>query len=259
MKLALGISYLGTEYHGWQNQSHCSSVQQMVEYALSRMANHAVSVQCAGRTDAGVHASKQIVHFETNTVRENFEWVNGGNFYLPQDIRILYAIPVDKEFNARFSAIGRVYHYLIYQNLIPSVFWKNKVMHCPLSLNISNMLMAAEDLIGEHDFSAFRASSCQSKTPIRRIDEINIQKRGDFVVMTFKANAFLHHMVRNIVGSLLEIGLGKKEPLWLKEVLFSKDRRCAGPMASACGLYLADIIYPHPYLFPSAAFPLNID
>ncbi len=257
MKIAMSVSYKGTHYCGWQAQEAHPSVQRTIEQALSQMANHPLIIQCAGRTDAGVHASKQVFHFETSTIRELFQWIRGTNFYLPRDIRILSATIVDEGFNARFSAIARIYHYVIYNQPIDSVFLRDLTTCCRLPIDIGRMQKAAEALLGEHDFSAFRGSRCQSLSPIRTMHTIRIQRNGDFIFITFKANAFLHHMVRNIVGSLLEIGLAKKSPGWLEEVLFSKDRRYAGVTAPAEGLYLADVVYPAPYIFPEAPFPFK--
>ncbi|MBP9726718.1 MAG: tRNA pseudouridine(38-40) synthase TruA [Gammaproteobacteria bacterium] len=258
MKIAMCVSYKGTNYCGWQAQEAHPSVQRTIEHALSQMANHQLIIHCAGRTDAGVHASKQVFHFETTTIRELFQWVQGTNFYLPKDVRILSATIVDEDFNARFSAIARIYHYVIYNQPIDSVFLRDLTTCCRHAINIDHMQKAAEALLGEHDFSAFRGSRCQSLSPVRTMHSIRIQRNGDFVYITFKANAFLHHMVRNIVGSLLEVGLAKKKPGWLEEVLFSKDRRYAGMTAPAEGLYLADVIYPSPYIFPQAPFPFSL-
>lgn len=258
MKIAMCVAYQGTSYHGWQAQTEHVSVQRTVEQALSQMANHPVSVCCAGRTDAGVHASKQVFHFETSTTRELFQWVQGTNFYLPQDIRMLNATVVDDDFSARFSAIARVYHYVIHIQAIDSVFLRDLTTICRQEIDVASMQEASLALLGEHDFSAFRGSRCQSLSPVRTLHSIRIHRNGDFVFITFKANAFLHHMVRNMVGSLLEIGLSKRKPVWLEEVLFSKDRRYAGVMAPPNGLYLADVIYPEPYIFPAAPFPFII-
>lgn len=248
------VAYQGTAYYGWQAQAEHVSVQRTVEHALSQMANHSVFVTCAGRTDSGVHASKQVFHFETSTIRELFQWVQGTNFYLPKDIRILSATIVDGNFNARFSALARVYHYVIYNQTMDSPFLRDITTLCRQKIDVDAMQEAALSLLGEHDFSAFRGSRCQSLSPVRTMHGITIRRKGDFVFITFKANAFLHHMVRNIVGSLLEIGLLKRKPSWLEEVLFSKDRRYAGVMAPSNGLYLADVIYPEPYAFPNAPF-----
>lgn len=258
MKIALCIAYQGSAYHGWQRQEHHPSIQEAIETALSQMANHTVVVQCAGRTDAGVHASKQIVHFDTSTHRELFQWIYGTNSYLAKDIRVLYASKVDENFNARFSALEREYHYVIYHQAVESVFLKDRAMFSRLPLSIEKIEKASFALLGEHDFSAFRASQCQAKSPVRTMHSIQLKCRGDYIVLTFRANAFLHHMIRNIVGSLLMVGYGKQSIDWIKEVLMSKDRRSAGAMAPACGLYLSDIIYPEPYIFPRMPFPFIV-
>lgn len=258
MRLAMCVAYQGTAYHGWQAQAEHISVQRTIEHALSQMANHPIAICCAGRTDAGVHASKQVFHFETSTTRELFQWIQGTNFYLPKDIRILNVTPVDDDFNARFSAVARVYHYVIYNQAIDSPFLRDLTTLCRQKIDIKGMQEAAMTLLGEHDFSAFRGSRCQSLSPIRTMHSICIQRNGDFIAITFRANAFLHHMVRNIVGSLLEIGLLKQKPRWLEDVLLSRDRQYAGVMAPPNGLYLADVIYPKPYIFPEASFPFII-
>ncbi len=258
MKIAMTVSYQGVNYCGWQAQKTDPSVQRTIECALSQMANHPVFIYCAGRTDKGVHASKQVIHFETSTMRENFQWIRGTNFYLPKDIRVLSVTIVDDEFHARFSAIARVYHYVIYNQAIDSVFLRELTTRCPHQLDLSSMQKAVQALLGEHDFSAFRGSRCQSLSPIRTMHSIDINRNSDFIFITLKANAFLHHMVRNIVGSLFEIGLGKRKPSWLEDILLSKDRRYAGVTAPAEGLYLADVIYPAPYFFPASPFPFII-
>lgn len=252
------IAYQGTAYHGWQAQTSLSSVQRAVEKGLSQVANHPVFVVCAGRTDSGVHASKQVVHFETTAKRDLFQWVMGANYFLPKDIRILSATPVDDDFNARFSAVARVYHYVIYNHRITSVFLKDLTAFYHQNINIETMQEASKVLLGEQDFSAFRGSECQSLSPVRTMHAIDIKRSGHFVIISFRANAYLHHMVRNIVGSLMEIGLAKRSPRWLEDVLLSRDRRYAGVMAPAEGLYLADVIYPEPYIFPEAPFPFNV-
>lgn len=248
------VAYEGTRYHGWQKQSSSESVQAVIEAALTRMAKHPVLVHCAGRTDAGVHASKQVIHFETPTQRDTHEWIHGANFHLPRDVRILSAQFVDTDFHARFSAIARIYHYIIDVQNVFSVFLKDKVMHSPCSFDLEAMQVAAQCLLGEHDFSAFRGRDCQSKTPVRTVYDISLRQEANMVIIRCHANAFLHHMVRNIVGSLLEVGRKKKTPDWLSVVLSSRDRRCAGPMAAASGLYLTDVVYPPPYIFPPMPF-----
>jgi len=253
-KIAMCVAYDGTCYRGWQKQASSESIQAFIETALTRMAKHPVVVHCAGRTDAGVHASKQVIHFETVTQRDAHEWTHGTNFYLPRDVRILYAQSVDTHFHARFSAISRIYHYIIDIQNVFSVFLKNKVMHSSYSFDLEAMQVAAQYLLGEHDFSAFRGRDCQAKTPVRTVYDISVRQNANIVIIRCHANAFLHHMVRNIVGSLLEVGRKKKAPDWVSTVLSSRDRRCAGPMAVASGLYLTDVIYPSPYIFPPMPF-----
>lgn len=243
-RIALGIAYDGSHYHGWQYQEEVSSVQQMVESALSRVANHPVTVICAGRTDAGVHASAQVVHFDTDADRSMHAWIFGANSNLPADISVLWAQPVSADFHARFSALSRTYRYLICnQPVRPGIFqkavsWNHK------ALDVVRMQAATHHLLGEHDFSAFRGSGCQAPHAIRTIHELTVKRQGDLVVIEVTANAFLLHMVRNIVGVLTVIGIGEKEPAWAREVLHSQDRRNAGMTSTPNGLYLVQVEYP---------------
>lgn len=244
MRIAMGLEYDGTAYYGWQRQQNLPSVEEEVERALSQVADHEVSVQCAGRTDAGVHAMGQVIHFDSIAERSVRAWILGGNNYLPKDIRILWAKPVTGDFHARYSAVAREYRYSIYNHHVASALFHNRAMWCRYELDLGQMQAAAFYLLGEHDFSSFRGSGCQSKTPQRRIDEIKIAQGGNMINITVRGNAFLLHMVRNIVGSLLLVGTGEKPSSWMQELLQVKDRRMAGATAPACGLYLVRVDYP---------------
>ena len=242
---ALSISYDGHPYRGFQYQNpELPTVQVYLERALAFVANHPVGVTCAGRTDAGVHASAQIVHFDTKAERPADSWVFGSNSNLPSDITVLWAHPVPQDFHARYSAYQRTYRYVIYNNpkirhsiLRRAVTWHSR------RLDVERMQEAAQALIGTHDFSSFRGSDCQAKTPVRNIKSIAVKKYLNFIVVEVKANAFLHHMVRNIVGTLYPIGSGLRPVEWMAEVLDAKDRGLAGVTAAPNGLYLVNVAY----------------
>lgn len=253
MKIALGIEYNGTQYCGWQHQDNAPSVQDEIESALTQIAQHPVQTICAGRTDSGVHALAQVIHFETKVERKDKAWVLGVNTHLPNDICIRWMQPVDNDFSARFTATARRYRYVIdNQRTSPAVFNKLVTWHArPLDEKV--MHAAAQALLGEQDFTSFRSSQCQSKTPMRNIHHISVIREGHSVIIDITANAFLHHMVRNIVGVLIRIG-EKKEPVeWVREVLAAKDRRAASMTAAASGLYLFEVTYPSRYSFPASA------
>ena len=244
MKIALGVEYLGTDFHGWQIQkSGLRTVQGVVEPALSKIANHPVRVFCSGRTDAGVHAQEQIIHFETQTTRTDAAWLFGGNANLPSDVNFKWAKEVNDDFHARFNAHARSYEYRIHHHPVRSSLKTGYYLWEPRSLNIHEMRKAAAFLVGEHDFSCFRGSMCQAKSPIKTIEYLQIDEIGDDLIIKVKANAFLHHMVRNLVGTLLKIGRGEKNPEWMLSVLDSKDRKEAGPTAEPQGLYFIKAHY----------------
>ncbi len=244
MKIALGVEYLGTDFHGWQIQkSGLRTVQGVVEPALSKIANHPVRVFCSGRTDAGVHAQEQIIHFETQTTRTDGAWLFGGNANLPSDVNFKWAKEVNDDFHARFNAHARSYEYKIHHHPVRSSLKTGYYLWEPRSLNIDDMRKAAAFLVGEHDFSCFRGSMCQAKSPIKTIEYLQIDKIGDDLIIKVKANAFLHHMVRNLVGTLLKIGRGEENPEWMLSVLDSKDRKEAGPTAEPQGLYFIKAHY----------------
>lgn len=252
-RIALAVEYDGSHYHGWQIQKKPAvpTVQEKLQAALSRVANHDVQVHCAGRTDAGVHASSQVVHFDTTSVRQAKAWVQGVNTHLPDDVAVLWAKAVPPEFHARFSAERRTYRYVVLNRPVRSPVLAGKVTPVRQALNVEAMQQAADYLLGERDFSAFRGAGCQSDTPFRFVEYIRISRQQDLLVTEICANAFLLHMVRNIMGVLLSIGRGEHVPLWAHEVLESRDRRCAGVTARPDGLYLVDVRYPAHFGLPA--------
>ena len=253
-RVALGIEYNGSRFHGFQSQpSGVTTVQQCLDSALSTIADETVITVCAGRTDAGVHATNQVVHFDTLAQRSDNAWLRGANSQLPDDISIRWAKVVTPQFHARFSATSRCYRYLIHCCSTPSALLNRQVAWQRRPLNILSMQAACECLVGEHDFSAFRAAQCQSKRPFRYVEAIDIDQRGDFIVIEITANAFLYHMVRNIVGVLIPIGLGETPVEWCQQVLNSRDRRQAGVTAAASGLYLVAVDYPGEFNLPIPA------
>lgn len=252
MKIAFGIEYDGSSYCGWQYQDGVSTVQAAVEEALSRIANTEVRVITAGRTDTGVHATGQVVHLETDVVRSEYSWVRGTNRYLPDDVTILWVKPVDADFHARFSAIERSYQYLIINRRQRPAILHRKATWEYRPLDTTLMQKAANDLVGRHDFNAYRAVACQAKSPVRDLRELSVERHGHFVVINARADAFLHHMIRNIAGVLCSIGAGEKSPSWAGEVLASCDRTCGGVTAPPDGLYLNKISYPEKFRIPSA-------
>jgi len=250
MRIALGIEYDGTGFFGWQRQREVNSVQQELETALAKVANSPVEVFCAGRTDAGVHATGQVVHFDTDAVRDNKAWIMGTNSQLPDQIAVRWAKPVADDFHARFSATARRYRYIICNQKYRPAILRSGLSHYHQQLDISLMQQAAPALIGEHDFSAFRAVQCQSKTPFRNIHHLQLSQVGNYLILDIKANAFLHHMVRNIAGVLMKIGAGEAEVEWAAEVLQAKDRRKGGVTAPPWGLYFCDVEYPEEFALP---------
>jgi tRNA pseudouridine38-40 synthase len=244
MKLALGVEYLGTNFHGWQLQkSGIRTVQQVVEEALSSIADKPIRVFCSGRTDAGVHALEQVIHFETDVIREDKAWLFGGNVNLPHDVNFKWVKQVDNDFHARFNAFARQYHYKIHNTPVRSALSGAYTLWEPRKLDVTAMSAAAEYLLGEHDFSSFRGSLCQAKSPVKTIEFIRLTQTDYEILLDIKANAFLHHMVRNIVGTLLKVGRGEKTIEWVKEVLEAKDRKRAGATAEPQGLYFVKAFY----------------
>jgi tRNA pseudouridine38-40 synthase len=252
MRIALTVSYQGTHYYGWQAQKDVPTVQAHLEQALSRVGDHPITVTCAGRTDKGVHALGQVIHFTTEAKRIERAWCLGSNTYLPNDIRVQSVATVSDDFHARYSATARLYRYVIYNDCVPSAIWHHQTAWCYQQLEHKRMQQAAHYLLGEHDFSAYRAAECQANSPIRTIYQLDVERQGKFVLISAKANGFLHHMVRNIAGVLMDIGMGKHEPSWAKDVLQARDRRVASVTASPSGLYFMKAYYPHKIL--SAGF-----
>ena len=250
MKIALGIEYNGKQYCGWQRQEKVHSVQEELEKALSFVANEKIDVFCAGRTDSGVHGTGQVVHFETTAVRPEKAWAFGTNANLPDDISVSWAKVVDDEFHARFSATARRYRYILYCNKLRSAILPEGITHCHLDLDEKKMHQAGQFLLGENDFSSFRAAQCQSNTPWRNVHHLNVVRKGQYIIVDIQANAFVHHMVRNIVGSLIEVGAGNQPVEWMKWLLEQKDRKLAAPTAKPEGLYLVNVIYPEKFAIP---------
>ncbi|EIJ45656.1 tRNA pseudouridine synthase [Herbaspirillum sp. GW103] len=284
-RVVLGVQYDGARWQGWQTQPHRQTVQDQLEAALQRFSTTPIATTCAGRTDSGVHALEQIVHFDTPIARDAFSWVRGTNAFLPPTIAVRWAceLPwVDDAaiagasaaaqaaelhgtaregaeslaqfgFHARFSAIARTYHYVLYNHAVRSPLLAGKVGWTFRPLDADRMHRAAQHLIGEHDFTSFRAVECQAKSPVRKMESIAVRRHGDMIVFTLKANAFLHHMVRNIVGSLIVVGSGKQDPQWMGQVLALRDRSRAAPTFMPDGLYLARVDYPDSWALPQEA------
>jgi tRNA pseudouridine38-40 synthase len=251
MRIALGIEYDGSEFAGWQLQeAGVRTVQGAVEQALSRVADHPLRVICAGRTDTGVHATAQVVHFETQAERDMRSWIYGANANLPKTVSVQWARVVSDDFHARFSALRRRYRYVILNREIRPAFLAARVAWEYRPLDEALMLMAARDLEGTHDFSAYRAVACQAKSPVRTLYELAVHRDRDLVILDLEANAFLHHMVRNIAGVLMDIGAGKQQPGWAREVLESRDRTLGGITAQPHGLYLTGVGYPGHFDLP---------
>ena len=252
MRIALGVEYDGQSYAGWQWQNGRRTVQAEVEAALSQVADRDIRVVCAGRTDAGVHALEQVIHFDTDVNRSDYSWLMGANSNLPDDIRALWAKPVSDAFHARYSAVARSYRYIILNRPMKSALLRRQVTWCRYPLDVSRMEQASRCLIGNHDFSSFRAKECQSSSPWRFLHLIRVERQTDQVVMELAANAFLHHMVRNIAGLLIDIGAGKHPPEWAEQVLLARDRSQGGVTAPADGLYLRGVLYPEAFAMPRA-------
>ena len=247
-RIALGIEYFGTNYSGWQKQkSTPKTVQENLEKALSSIANHKVEVVCSGRTDAGVHALSQIIHFDSDSKRFKKAWIQGTNSILPNDISVLWAKKVSENFHARFSAINRTYKYIIVNRTQDSIIRSKKVMLVKEKINLEIMKSAASYLIGENDFTSFRASGCQSKTAMRNIKKIDISKNKNTFTIEISGNAFLFNMVRIIVGTLIKFATEEIDPAVMKKILMNKDRRLAGKTAIADGLYFIGAQYPHQF------------
>lgn len=244
MRIALGVEYDGTAYNGWQRQQSGLGVQAVVEAALEHVANEPVEVVCAGRTDAGVHAEAQVLHFDSSARRTARNWVLGANSNLPADVNALWAGFVPGDFHARYSAKSRTYRYLILNRPTRSALWRDRAWWIHRPLDAARMHAAAQYLVGEHDFSGYRSAGCQASTPYREVFAIAVERYEEWLVVSIRANAFLQHMVRNIVGVLVAIGAGDEEPLWTKQVLDGRDRTRGGVAAPAQGLTLMAVEYP---------------
>jgi tRNA pseudouridine38-40 synthase len=253
MRIALGLEYDGTEFCGWQSQPSGIAVQDALERALSAVADHPIRVTCAGRTDAGVHALGQVVHFDTASSRPLEAWVRGTNTRLPRSISVRWACPTSEEFHARFSAISRRYRYvLLNRGQRPGVF-NRRVGWYHRPLNADLMQMAARELIGEHDFTSFRAAECQAKSPVRKLTRLDISREGDVLSFDFEANAFVHHMIRNILGALIVVGTAKHPPSWMVELLNLRNRKLGPPTFAPDGLYLTSVGYDAVWNVPVGA------
>ncbi|MDR1461720.1 MAG: tRNA pseudouridine(38-40) synthase TruA, partial [Azoarcus sp.] len=249
----------GENFRGWQKQPGGGTIQDALESALCRIAGERVVVVCAGRTDAGVHAAAQVVHFDPPAPRPTTAWVRGVNSFLPPTIAVRWAQPVSDAFHARFSAHGRCYRYLLIDRAQRPGLWHGRVGWCHTPLDEARMQEAARLLLGEHDFSAFRAADCQAKTPIKTMRHAEVGRVGDRLIFDFEANAFLHHMVRNLVGSLVYIGQGKHPPEWIGELILSQDRTQAAPTFAAAGLYLIGVRYEKHWQLPVTENPFSSD
>jgi tRNA pseudouridine38-40 synthase len=250
MRIALGIEYNGALFKGWQSQDDVRTVQDEIEKALARVADHEVRVITAGRTDSGVHASGQVVHFDTGSVRSDNEWLRGTNSYLDRDVRVSWASPVDESFHARFSAISRSYRYIVLSRKIGSALFYEHACLDYREFNLDWMRDAARAFVGQHDFSAFRAAGCQAKSPVRQVNSLEINQSDDWFWFDINANAFLQHMVRNVAGVLFSIGAGERPVQWARDVLKSVDRTQGGVTAAPYGLYLTRVEYPENFELP---------
>ncbi len=249
-RMALGIAYDGASWQGWQTQTGGRTVQDQLEGALGQFLAQAVGTICAGRTDTGVHGLGQVVHIDTDVQRRTESWVRGLNAMLPDSIAVQWARGVPDAFHARFSAQSRTYLYLVRNSRVRSPMLHGRAGWVYHALDLDSMREAARRLLGEHDFSCFRSSQCQAASPIRTLHSLEISRHGDFFLFTFKANAFLHHMVRNLMGAILYVGQGREEPAWMNTLLAQRDRRLAAPTFAPDGLYLAKVDYPVEYGLP---------
>ena len=250
MRVALGLEYDGRPWCGWQSQSNGCGVQDQLELALMEVAGHPVRTHVAGRTDAGVHAMAQVAHFDTEVTRATNAWVRGVNAFLPSSIRVRWAMPVSEEFHARVTARGRHYQYLLLNGPVAPAIMDGKAGWYHRPLDVGTMAAAANHLLGEHDFSAFRAAECQAKSPVKQLHQAEVRRVGEHILFEFFGNAFLHHQVRNMVGALVYIGRGSHPPSWMKGLLAAKDRTLAPPTFSPGGLYLTGVDYDPKWALP---------
>lgn len=247
---AAGVEYLGQRYHGWQIQPHARSVQAEVERALAYVADHTIHTVAAGRTDAGVHALCQVIHFDSAARRESCNWVLGANTRLPPDVSLRWVEPVSPLFHARYSARARRYRYLIHNVRARSALLSGRVTWLSTPLDAQKMQRSAQCLLGQHDFNAFRGAACEARSSVREVHSLSITRQGDFVTLDIRANAFLLHMVRNIAGSLMEVGMGRRSESWMAEVLAGTRRSAAGKTAESDGLYFLGAEYPSELAIP---------
>jgi tRNA pseudouridine38-40 synthase len=257
MRIAAILEYDGANFCGWQLQDGDRTVQGAVEAALSKVADHAVRVSVAGRTDTGVHACGQVIHFDSNARRSDYEWLRGANSNLPADAAVLWVSEVEPSFHARFSATGRCYRYVILNRSVRPTFLARRVSWEHRPLDLAAMQQAAQYLVGTHDFTSFRAVQCQAKDPVRELRRLDVARQGEFVVIEAEASGFLHHMVRNIAGVLSSIGAGEQSSVWGREVLLARDRSAGGVTATADGLYLMRVQYPSQYGLPQLSATLG--
>jgi len=254
-RFAVGLEYDGRAYKGWQFQPGLQTVQDVVQRALSRVADAPVECVCAGRTDAGVHASAQVVHFDTDAIRSERGWRLGANSYLPSDVSVAWLREVPGHFHARYSAVARSYRYLILNRDSRSALAFGRATWERRRLDETRMHTAAQVLVGEHDFSAFRAIECQAKSPVRRIERLEVTRDAEWLTLAITANAFLHHMVRNVAGLLMSVGLGESPPERVATVLASRDRKTNAATAPPDGLYLTAVRYPAEFALPPSSQP----
>ena len=256
MRICAVVEYDGTEFFGWQSQSHSRNVQDCVQDALSKVADQPIVTVCAGRTDAGVHAWRQVIHFDTDASRAPHEWLRGANANLPNDVCLRWVQEVADDFHARSDAIRRYYRYVILNDDVPSALLRNSCAHIARPLDAEAMHEAAQPLIGEHDFSGYRSAGCQSRSPVRKVESLRVHRDGRFIYIDICANAFVQHMVRNIAGVLIKVGHGDRPCDWPAEVLAQRDRTVGGVTAPGNGLYLVGVEYDKRHSLPEGvAFP----
>lgn len=256
-RIAMGIEYDGSAFHGWQIQEQVRTVQGELERAVGRVADHPVRTHCAGRTDAGVHALEQVVHFNSDACRSERSWVLGTNVNLPRDVSVLWARPVAADFHARFSATARHYRYAILMRGTRSALQRDRALWVYRDLDLERMRHASRVLLGEHDFSSFRALGCQAKSPVRRVHYLDLEQHGELLSLRIGANGFLHHMVRNIAGVLMAIGSGDKPVSWIRELLRIRDRTRGGVTAPPQGLFFLRADYPPEFGLPQRELPIR--
>ena len=258
MRIALGLEYAGTPFDGWQSQTSRRGVQDALERALAAIAGAPVRVHAAGRTDAGVHATSQIAHFDTAAARPDTAWVRGANAFLPPAVAVLWARPVDGAFHARYEATARHYTYVLMPRPVRAALLAGRVGWYHRPLDVAAMREAARMLVGTHDFSSFRAAECQARSPVKTLSSVAVEADGDCIRLDFSADAFLHHMIRNVVGTLVHVGAGKAPPAWVAELVAARDRTRAAPTFAADGLYLTGADYDATWGLPPTRRPVRL-